>query len=184
VSVLDREIAAMNALAIFSSGPALALIFCLGLAMVKGSSTARHRRTGRTGSTYEIKAAQRLGFTPKEVAELLEAGRHRHGRPVAGLQARAAAKLAEADAKIADLTTICTALAAAVDPGCVDLTVCASSSCCSIPFTDLTSPRRTALPDPAVEPGDGSARQALGGLTVAPSVAHVRRTDPDAVGEA
>ncbi|MEU0114644.1 hypothetical protein ABZ137_13150 [Streptomyces bobili] len=55
VSVLGREIATMNALAIFSSGLALALIFCLGLAMVKGSSTARHRRTGRTG-TYETDA--------------------------------------------------------------------------------------------------------------------------------
>ncbi|MFE5403001.1 MerR family DNA-binding protein [Streptomyces sp. NPDC056580] len=49
-----------------------------------------------------IKAAQRLGFTLEEVAELLEAGRHRPGRPVAGLQDRAAAKLAEVDAKIAD----------------------------------------------------------------------------------
>ncbi|MEU8678744.1 MerR family transcriptional regulator [Streptomyces sp. NPDC048560] len=28
-----------------------------------------------------IKAAQRLGFTLEEVAELLAAGRHRHGRP-------------------------------------------------------------------------------------------------------
>lgn len=59
-----------------------------------------------------IKAAQRLGFTLK-VAELLEAGRHRHGHPVAGLQERAAAKLAEVDAQIADLTTIRTAMRAA-----------------------------------------------------------------------
>ena len=41
-----------------------------------------------------IKAAQRLGFTLEEVAELVEVGRHQHGRPVAGLQDRAAAKLA------------------------------------------------------------------------------------------
>jgi DNA-binding transcriptional MerR regulator len=41
-----------------------------------------------------IKAAQRLGFTLEEVAELLEAGRHHHG---AGLQSRTEAKLAEAD---------------------------------------------------------------------------------------
>src|SRR6266536_1947524 len=47
-----------------------------------------------------IKAAQHLGFSLEEVAELLEAGRHRHGRPVAGLQERAHAKLAEIDAKI------------------------------------------------------------------------------------
>ncbi|WP_083673159.1 MerR family transcriptional regulator [Micromonospora sp. CB01531] len=37
-----------------------------------------------------IKTAQRLGFTLNEVADLLDAGRHRHGgRPDAGLQARA-----------------------------------------------------------------------------------------------
>ncbi|MET7642562.1 MerR family DNA-binding protein [Streptomyces sp. NPDC005426] len=80
-----------------------------------------------------IKAAQRLGFTLEEVAELLEAGRH--GRPVAGLQERATAKPAEVDAKIADLTTIRTSLATAVEAGCDDLTVCAASSCRPIPFT-------------------------------------------------
>ncbi|MFI2312522.1 MerR family DNA-binding protein [Streptomyces sp. CB00072] len=33
-----------------------------------------------------IKAAQHLGFTLEEVAELLVTGRHRNGRPVTGLQ--------------------------------------------------------------------------------------------------
>lgn len=84
-----------------------------------------------------IKAAQRLGFTLEEVAELLEAGRHRHGCPVAGLQERAAAKLAEADAKIADLATIRTALVAADEAGCDNLTVCAFSACCPIAFTEF-----------------------------------------------
>ncbi|WP_328690160.1 MerR family transcriptional regulator [Streptomyces phaeochromogenes] len=93
-----------------------------------------------------IKAAQRLGFTLEEVAELLEAGRHRPGRPAAGLQGRAAAKLAEVDAKIADLTTIRAALAAAVDAGCDDLTVCTASACCPIPFTDLAEENRHAGP--------------------------------------
>ncbi|MEV0180031.1 MerR family transcriptional regulator [Streptomyces sp. NPDC050625] len=93
-----------------------------------------------------IKAAQRLGFTLDEVAELLETGRHRHGRPVAGLQERARAKLAEVDAKIADLTTIRAALVAAVDAGCDDLTACASSACCPIPFTDLAAEHRHAGP--------------------------------------
>ena len=68
-----------------------------------------------------IKAAQRLGFTLDEVAELLEAGRHRHGRPVPGLQERAAAKLAEVDARIADLTTIRTALVTTVAAGSYSL---------------------------------------------------------------
>lgn len=40
-----------------------------------------------------LKAAQRLGFTLDEVAELLDLGAHLHGK--AGLQARAAAKLTE-----------------------------------------------------------------------------------------
>jgi DNA-binding transcriptional MerR regulator len=93
-----------------------------------------------------IKAAQRLGFTLEEVAELLEAGRHRHGRTVAGLQERAAAKLAEVDAKIADLNTIRAALATAVAAGCDDLTACAASACCPIPFTDLAEESRHAGP--------------------------------------
>lgn len=93
-----------------------------------------------------IKAAQRLGFTLEEIAELLEAGRHRHGRTAAGLQGRAAAKLAEVEAKIADLTTIRTALASAVEAGCDDLIVCASRGCCPIPFTDLAEENRHAGP--------------------------------------
>jgi hypothetical protein len=76
----------------------------------------------------------------------LEAGRHRHGRPVPGLQGRARAKLAEVDAKIADLTTIRAALVAAVDAGCDDLTLCAVSSSCPIPFTDLAKEHRHAGP--------------------------------------
>ena len=84
-----------------------------------------------------IKAAQRLGFTLDEVAELLETGRHRHGRPVAGLQQRAAAKLAEIDARVADLTTIRSALVGAMEAGCDDITVCATSADCPLPFTDL-----------------------------------------------
>ena len=72
-----------------------------------------------------IKAAQRLGFTLDEVADLLEAGRHRRGKTDAGLQARAHNKLAEIDARIADLSTVRTALVAALDAGCDDLSVCA-----------------------------------------------------------
>ncbi|MBD0422439.1 hypothetical protein H0H10_25325 [Streptomyces sp. TRM S81-3] len=45
VSVLGQQIVTLNALAIFSSGLALALIFCLALAAVKsGASHRRHRR--------------------------------------------------------------------------------------------------------------------------------------------
>ena len=59
VSVLGHDIATMNMLAVFSSGLALALIFCLALAMVGGASHRRRRgpraygpgRTGRVDET-------------------------------------------------------------------------------------------------------------------------------------
>ncbi|MDH6628750.1 small multidrug resistance family-3 protein [Streptomyces sp. LBL] len=53
-----------------------------------------------------IKAAQWVGLTLEEPAELLEVGRPRHDRPVAGLQVRVAANLPEGVAKIADRATI------------------------------------------------------------------------------
>jgi DNA-binding transcriptional MerR regulator len=83
-----------------------------------------------------IKAAQNLGFTLDEVAELLEAGRHQHGAG-AGLQSRAEAKLAEVDQKIADLHMIRASLIAARDAGCDDLVQCAESECCPIPFVQI-----------------------------------------------
>lgn len=44
-----------------------------------------------------IKTAQRLGFILDEVAELVDLGRHRHGRTDTGLQARAATKITETE---------------------------------------------------------------------------------------
>jgi DNA-binding transcriptional MerR regulator len=87
-----------------------------------------------------IKASQRLGFTLEDVAELLEAGRHHHGQRVKdGLPARAAAKLAEVEAKLADLAVIRDALRAALDAGCDDLMTCAQAECCPLPFVELAS---------------------------------------------
>ncbi len=86
-----------------------------------------------------IKAAQRLGFTLDEVADLLELGRHRHSKRVdAGLQQRAREKLVEVEERIADLETIRDNLAAAIDAGCDDLLACASAECCPIPFVAIT----------------------------------------------
>ena len=82
-----------------------------------------------------IKAAQRLGFTLDEVAELIEAGRAR-GRTV-GLQTRARQKLVEVDQRLLDLQTIRAALAAAIDAGCDDLHECSTSQCCPIPFVEM-----------------------------------------------
>jgi MerR family transcriptional regulator, mercuric resistance operon regulatory protein len=95
-----------------------------------------------------IKAAQRLGFTLDEVASLLDVSRHRHRqKPDAGLQAQAREKLAEVEQRIRDLQTIRENLAAALDAGCDDLTVCASSECCPIPFVALSDVTRVSEGD-------------------------------------
>ncbi|MEV0246871.1 MerR family transcriptional regulator [Nocardia sp. NPDC050712] len=83
-----------------------------------------------------IKAAQRLGFTLEEVADLLEATQlGTKQRPGAGLRARAEAKLAEVDAKLSELTAVRETLRATLQAGCDDLLVCSESPCCPVPFT-------------------------------------------------
>lgn len=85
-----------------------------------------------------IKTAQRLGFTLAEVADLLDAGVHRHHRRSdAGLQQWIADKLTEIDARIADLQVIRNSLTAALSAGCTDLTECAGSPSCPLPFRAL-----------------------------------------------
>lgn len=81
-----------------------------------------------------IKAAQGLGFTLDEVAELLKAGRHHHD---GGLQSRTESKLAEVEQKIADLNVIRDSLIAARDAGCDDLVQCSASDGCPIPFVRI-----------------------------------------------
>jgi DNA-binding transcriptional MerR regulator len=93
-----------------------------------------------------IRASQRLGFTLDDVAELLETGRHRHGRrPDASLHAKAVTKLAEIEQRIADLQVIADTLRVALDVGCDDVMACAASADCPLPFADLGGPR----PDPS-----------------------------------
>jgi DNA-binding transcriptional MerR regulator len=72
-----------------------------------------------------IKAAQRLGFSLDEVADLLAS---------TGLRDRARAKLAEVEGKIADLGVIRDTLIAALDAGCADLITCAELAACPLPF--------------------------------------------------
>jgi DNA-binding transcriptional MerR regulator len=79
-----------------------------------------------------IKAAQRLGFTLDEVADLLDVG---CAQPD-GLRAGARAKLAEVEAKIADLQIIGDTLRAALAAGCDDLIACAKSPRCPLPFAE------------------------------------------------
>ena len=119
-----------------------------GLLAEPDRSPGGHRLYGaETVTTLRvIKAAQRLGFTLEEVAELLDVGRRshasRHRRRArdadAGLQQRARAKLVEVEERIADLHTIRDTLRAALDAGCEDL-ACASNDCCPIPFATITT---------------------------------------------
>jgi DNA-binding transcriptional MerR regulator len=83
-----------------------------------------------------IKAAQRLGFTLEEVADLMEVGRRRCRD--SGLRARAQEKLLEVEARMADLTAIRDNLRAALDAGCDDLHECATSDCCPLPFVEIS----------------------------------------------
>lgn len=89
-----------------------------------------------------IKAAQRLGFTLEEVADLIEVA-GRRGRD-SGLQARAQDKLLEVEARMADLAAIRDNLRAALDAGCDDLHQCASSDCCPLPFVEITARKADA----------------------------------------
>ncbi|WP_245548007.1 MerR family DNA-binding protein [Nocardia pneumoniae] len=62
-----------------------------------------------------------LTVWPDEVAELLTATQVGRRRTDGGLQARAAAKLAEIDAELAELTSVRDTLRAALAAGCDDL---------------------------------------------------------------
>ncbi|HZG92153.1 MAG TPA: MerR family transcriptional regulator [Pseudonocardia sp.] len=80
-----------------------------------------------------VKAAQRLGFTLDEITELLAVGRHRG----AGLRERARSRLADVDARIADLQAVRATLVDVLDAGCADLVECSCVPGCPIPFPDL-----------------------------------------------
>jgi MerR family transcriptional regulator, mercuric resistance operon regulatory protein len=94
-----------------------------------------------------IKAAQRLGFTLDEIAELLAVGVHRHGRrPDASLQNRAVVKLAEVERKLAELAVIRDTLRHALAAGCDDLVACAGIPGCPLPFAELAGPAESTPP--------------------------------------
>jgi len=92
-----------------------------------------------------VKAAQRLGFSLHEIADLIEAGRHRHPRP-SSLHDQLAGKLAEVDSRIADLELIRDTLVAGLEAGCDDVAVCSSTDGCPLPFGELAT---RPLPDRA-----------------------------------
>ncbi len=90
-----------------------------------------------------IKAAQRLGFTLDEVAELLDTGSRRH--PSADLRQRAIDKIAEIDRKITDLTTIRGTLTEVVDARCDSLTHCTCTDC-PLPYLTIGTTRTSGEP--------------------------------------
>jgi DNA-binding transcriptional MerR regulator len=100
-------------------------------------SLGGHREYGPDDLTVVrvIKAAQRLGFTLDEIADLLAVGAHRGPRP--GLRERAVAKLADVDARIAQLQEIRATLVDVIDAGCSDLLECTCEPHCPIPFTGI-----------------------------------------------
>jgi DNA-binding transcriptional MerR regulator len=92
-----------------------------------------------------IKAAQRLGFTLDEVAELLTPARAGRGR----LADRAAGKLAQVEAKIAELNAVAETLRAVLAAGCDDIVSCADDPepDCPLPFVPPRSvPPRSVAP--------------------------------------
>lgn len=93
-----------------------------------------------------IKAAQRLGFTLDEVAELLETATHRHGQANSALTERAKLKLIEVEERMADLAVIKEALQQTIDVGCSDLIACAEAECCPLPFVELARPSQESVP--------------------------------------
>jgi DNA-binding transcriptional MerR regulator len=83
-----------------------------------------------------IKAAQALGFTLDEVAELIDTGSHAHRRR-ANLHEVAEAKLRQVREKIAALQRIEQTLLEVRDAGCHDLATCALEDDCPIPFAEI-----------------------------------------------
>ena len=85
-----------------------------------------------------IKATQRLGFTLAEIEELLELSEHRRGPEE--LHQRAEAKVAEIDAKIAQLQQMRRALLAVMAAECDSLTDCSCGLGCPLPVLEITGP--------------------------------------------
>ena len=111
-----------------------------GLLPAPRRSLGGHREYGPDAVTVLriIKAVQRLGFTLDEIAGLLAVGSHRGPRP--GLRERAQDKIAEVDARIAQLQEVRGALTRVVAAGCSDLAACSCEPECPIPFTGLLEP--------------------------------------------
>jgi len=85
-----------------------------------------------------IKAAQRLGFTLAEIQEMFDLSAHR--RATGELRARATAKVAEIDGRIARLQAMRADLEAVIAAECDSLTDCSCGLGCPLPFVELSDP--------------------------------------------
>jgi len=117
-----------------------------GLLAEPGRSLGGHRLYPDDAVTVlrTIKAAQRLGFTLDEVSELMETSRRHGGAGSAGLLARSREKLADVEARIADLAIVAETLRAALTAGCDDLAACADTPGCPLPLAGSTGAASTA----------------------------------------
>jgi DNA-binding transcriptional MerR regulator len=86
-----------------------------------------------------IKAAQRLGFTLAEIQEMFDLSAHR--RSTGELHARAKAKVAEIDGRIARLQAMRADLSAVIVAECDSLTDCSCGLGCPLPFVELSDVR-------------------------------------------
>jgi DNA-binding transcriptional MerR regulator len=87
------------------------------------------------GRVRIIKAAQRLGFTLSEIQELFDLSAHR--RATGELQARATAKIAEIDARIARLEAMRTNLQKVEVAECDSLFACSCGLAVPLGFPEL-----------------------------------------------
>ena len=85
-----------------------------------------------------VKAAQALGFSLDEIAELMDIGSHAHRRRPR-LADSARAKLVQVREKISALQQIEATLQQAIEAGCNDLAVCALEEDCPIPFPTIAA---------------------------------------------
>jgi len=92
-----------------------------------------------------IKAAQRLGFTLAEIQEMFDLSAHRRG--TWDLRARATAKIAEIDERIARLQAMRTDLGTVVAADCESLTECSCGLGTSQPFVELSGARPDQVED-------------------------------------
>ena len=94
------------------------------------------RGCGRAAADHQGRPAPR--FTLAEIEELLDLSEHRRG--TGELHRRAGAKVAEVDAKIAQLTRVRQALLAVLDADCDSLTDCSCGLARSLPDLAVTGP--------------------------------------------